>query len=449
MTGRVLLLFVLATSVPGVSGAQVLERPQRSREPRTESTGWRQVTLSVATLGSYDDNLTAEQVLVNQDVSSQSGYTGYADGTLKLEQGKGSKLFDVSARGYVNSFRNVGLTPKYGADALVHFGTGTRHRLDLRQGLRSEPYYNIGGFAAMRPAVDFMSLPEENPLHASSSQRSWAAASRVDFTSQFSPRNVLGMSYSYDTRDYQNQNGDSRAGVGSVFYRKNLSRRSRLQVNYGYADSRFLEPLGWLPLQTHTADAGLELERAFSPTRRLHVSFGGGGIRAFTREWLTRESVTVWVPAGYGGLRLDWARTWSMSADYRRAVGGLQGISGDAFTTNAGLARVGGFIARPLELTLLASYAEGQASTGTAGAYDTYTSTAQLRLLLSTKWSAVVGYDHYQYDVRNIDPILRGLPTNAQRNAVRVGFAFNLPLVGGRERLGGQRGTNRASRMND
>ncbi len=386
---------------------------------------------------------------LNPDVASQSGYTGYADGTLKLEQGKGSRLFDVSGRGYVNSFRNVGLTPKYGADALVHFGAGTRHRLDLRQGIRNEPYYNIGGFAALRPAVDFIALPEENPLHASSSRRSWAAASRVDFTSQWSPRDVLGMSYGYDTRDYQDQNGDSRAGVGSVFYGKNLSRRSKLRLSYGYADSRLLEPLGWIPLQTHTADAGLELERAFSPTRRLVVSFGGGAIRAFTRERLTRESVNVWLPAGYGALRLDWARSWSMSADYRRTVGALQGISGDAFTTDAGLVRVGGFVARPLELTLSAGYAEGQASIGTAGSYDTYTSTAQLRLLLSTKWSALVSYDHYQYDVRNIDPILRQLPTNVQRNAVRVGLAMNLPIVGGRERPDGQRGTNRASRNND
>ena len=434
MTGRVLLVLVLMTGVPVVVGAQVLEPPQRERAPRSESTSWRRVTVLATTLGSYDDNLTADQVALNPDVTSQSGYTGYADGTLKLEQGKGSRVFDVSGRGYVNSFRNVGLTPKYGADAIVHYGTGTRHRFDLRQGIRNEPFYNIGGFSALRPAVDFVALPEENPLHASTSRRSWAAASRVDFTSQWSPRNALGLSYSFDTRDYLDQNGDSRAGVGSGFYTRNLGRRSKLRVSYAHADSRLLEPLGWMPLQTHTADAGLDLERAFSPTRRLVVSFGGGAIRAFTRERLTRESVTVWLPAGFGSLRTDWARTWSMSADYRRTVGAIQGISGDAFTTDAGLVRVGGFIARPLELTLSAGYAQGQASIGPPGSYDTYTSTAQLRLVLSTKWSALVSYDHYQYDVRNIALILGQLPTDVQRNAVRVGLAMDLPIVSSRQR---------------
>ena len=111
------------------------------------------------------------------------------------------------------------------------------------------------------------------------------------------------------------------------------------------------------------------------------MSFGGGAIRAFTRERLTRESVNVWLPAGYGTLRLDWARTWSMSADYRRSVGALQGISGDAFTTDAGLVRVGGFVARPLELTLSAGYADRASEyRRRPAAYDTYTSTAQLRL---------------------------------------------------------------------
>jgi hypothetical protein len=338
------------------------------------------------------------------------------------------------------------VTPKYGADAVAHFGAGTRNRIDIRQGIRSEPFYNIGGFSALRSAVDFEPLPEENPLHASSSQRSWAADSRVDFTSQWSARNVLGLSFSYDTRDYQDHDGDTRGGVGSVFYERNVDRRSKVRLSYGYADWRLLEPLGWNPLQTHTADAGLELEHAFSSTRRLLVSFGGGAIHAFTRERLTREDTNVWVPSGYGTLRMDWARTWSMSADYRRTVGGLQGISGDGFTTDTGLLRVGGFVSRPLELTLSAGYAAGRASTGGPGSYDTYTSTAQLRLLLSTLWSALASYDHYEYDVRNIDPILRQLPTNVRRNAVRAGLAMNFPIAGRRH---GQRGTNRASRDND
>jgi hypothetical protein len=435
MTGRALLVFVLATCVPAVSGAQVLERPQRARPPRSEPNSKRQVTLVATTLGSYDDNLTAGQTIGDPEIPSQSGYTGFADASLRLDQTSGSKVFDVVGRGYVNAFRNVGLTPMYGADAEGHFGAGTRHRFDVRQAIRSEPFYNIGGFAAFRYAADPATLPDENPLHGSSARRSWAAASRMDFTSQWSARNTLGVSLGYDTREYTDRVGDTHGGTGSLFYGRNVGRRSRLRLSYGYADSQLLEPvIGWTPLQTQSAEGGLELERAFSPTRRLLVSFGAGAVRAFTRERLTREESRAWVPAGYGTMWINWARTWSLSADYRRSVGSVQGISGDAFTTDAGLVRVGGFVARPLELTLSAAYAEGQASMGVPGSYDTYTSTAQLRLQLSPTWSALVSHDLYQYAIRNVDPILRRLPTNVNRNAIRVGLSMDLPLVG-RERI--------------
>jgi hypothetical protein len=273
-----------------------------------------------------------------------------------------------------------------------------------------------------------VALPEENPLHASSSRRSWMAASRVDFASQLSRRDVLGMSYSYEVRDYRDQDGDMRGGGASLFYGRNLSRRSKFRFSYGYTDSRLLEPAGWIPVQTHTANAGLDVERAFSPTRRLLVSFGVGAIRAFTRERLAGEAVRMWLPAGFGSLRIGWARTWSMSADYRRFVRALQGISSESFTTDAGLVSVGGSIAKPLELTLSTGYANGQATIGAPGAYDTFTSTAQLRLQLSTTWSALASYDHYEYDVRNIDPVLRQLPTRVQRNAVRIGLTMNMPI---------------------
>jgi hypothetical protein len=433
MTARVVLAVVFAACVPAVADAQVLERPQRTREPREETRDWHSVTLTANTLGSYDDNLTANQSAFNDDVTSLSGYTGYLDTTLRFDQGKGSRLFDVSGRGYVNAFRNVGVTPKYGTDALAHFSAGTRNRIELWQGVRNEPYYTIGGFSGLRQSADFVGSPDENPLNSSSSRRSWALASRADFTSQFTPRNQLGLSYVYDTRDYRDQIGDSRAGAGSMFYRRNLGRLSSLKFTYGYADSQLLDQTGWTPLQTHAADGGLELEHRFSRSRRMLVSFGGGAIRAFTRERFTREDVNVWVPAAYGTLRVDWARTWGMSADYRRSVSAVQGISAEAFATDAALVRVGGLLGRRVELTFSTGYAAGSVPAGVSGSYETYTSTAQMRLELMNNWSAVLGYDHYQYDLRGIDPILRQLPTNVQRNAVRVGLTIDLPLAAPRE----------------
>ena len=436
MTARVVLVVVLATGVPVLAGAQVLERPQRPEprgETREETRDWHRVTLTANTLGSYDDNLTAGQSAFNDELTSLTGYTGYADTTLRFDQGKGSRLFDVSGRAYVNAFRNAGVTPKYGADALAHFVAGTRNRIELFQGVRNDPYYTIGGFSGLRQSADFAGSPDDNPLNSSSSRRSWALASRADFTSQWSPRNQLGLSYIYDSRDYRDQLGDSRAGAGSFFYKRNLGRLSSLKLSYGYADSQLLEQTGWVPLQTHSAEGGFDLEHRFSRSRRMLLSFGGGAIRAFTRERLTREDVNLWVPAAYGNMRVDWARTWGISADYRRSVSSVQGISADAFATDAALVRMGGLVGRRVELTFSTGYVAGRTPTAGAGSYENYTSTAQVRLELTNTWSAVVGYDHYQYDLSGIDPILRQLPTDVQRNAVRVGLTMDLPLAAPRE----------------
>jgi len=436
MASRVLLVVVFATCVPALAGAQVLERPQRTpprEEKREEARDWHRVTLTANTLGSYDDNLTAGQSAFNDDVTSLSGYTGYADTTLRFDQGKGSRLFDASGRAYVNAFRNVGVTPKYGADALAHFAAGTSNHLELWQGVRSDPYYTLGGFSGLRQSADFAATPDDNPLNSSSSRRSWALASRADFTSKWSARNQLGLSYLYDSRDYRDQFGDSRAGTGSVFYKRNLGRLSSMKFTYGYADSQLLDQTGWIPLQTHAAEGGLDLEHRFSPSRRMVLSFGGGAIRAFTRELLTRQDVNVWVPAAYGNMRVDWARTWGMSADYRRSVSSVQGISAEAFATDAALVQVGGLVGRRVDLTFSTGYVAGRVPTGVSGSYENYTSTAQMRLELTNNWSAFLGYDHYQYDLRGIDPILRQLPTNVRRNAVRVGLTMNLPLAAPRE----------------
>ena len=122
-----------------------------------------------------------------------------------------------------------------------------------------------------------------------------------------------------------------------------------------------------------------------------------------------------------------------MTADYRRSVGALQGISGNAFTTDAALVRVGGFVARPLELGLSIGTQKDKRVPPRSGR------TVRIRPRLSCertsqRWSALVGYDRYQYALRGIDPILRQVPDDVNRNAVRVGLAMNLPIAERRSR---------------
>jgi hypothetical protein len=420
--------------VPATSGAQVLQPPERAAAPATQSVESSRLTFSATTLGTFDDNLMAEQGAVNPNAPPVSGYTGYADSALRFDQTKGSRSFGASGRAYLNAFRNVGLSPAYGGDVQANFGTtvGRRHRVDLRQLLRNEPLYAFGSYSGLRQTVDPGVLPDANPLNGLAPRRSWVSGSRVDFSSKWSPRDSLGMSLGYDTRDFIDQLGDSRAGVAAVSYNRAVGRRSSWKASYNYGDTRFLEPTGWIPSETHGIEGAVGLERRFSPTRRLVLSFGGGGIHIRSRDRLTQESFDAIAPSGSGVVRLDWARTWSLSADFRRGVGTLDGLSSQVFATDAGLARVGGFVARATELTLSVAYSEGQSTGRETAAFDTYTGTSQLRFELTGDWSAVVSHTYYRYSFQEVRPIGPQLPPQMNRNAIRVGLSLNLPVVGGR-----------------
>jgi hypothetical protein len=419
--------------LPSAADAQVLERPVRASE-RTESNVWRRLTFGVTTLGSWDDNVTADQVVVDPSFPSQSGYTGFADTSLRFEQGKGSQSFSASGHGYVNAFRNVGLTPHYGSDAQAQFvgSLGRRHRIEARQDFRDEPFYTIGGFSGLRQAVEVGPSPDSNPLNGVEKRRSWAAMSRIGLASQWSPRNGLGVAYGYAARDFRDHVGDTRAHNVSLSYNRNVGRRSMLKFNYEYTDAEFREPAGPIPSETHLADAGVNLERRFSPTRRIVVFFGGGAVQFRSVDRLTRESYEVLGPSGFGTIRLDWARSWSVSVDYRRSVGTLEGMSAQAFTTDAAMAQLGGFVSRRVEATFAVGYSEGKYDRQSAS-FGTYTGTSQMRFVLTRDWSALISHSYNQYSLRNVDLLFASLPQRFDRNAVRVGLTLNFPVINPRE----------------
>ena len=283
-----------------------------------------------------------------------------------------------------------------GVESVRRFRTWLRQRLserridaDVRSAMRwctSLPARGIGlisgrGFATsrittsaafrrLRPAVDSVALPDENPLNGLERAAVLGGCEPVDFTSQWSPRDSLGDVGTATTRATIRTASATRARGGGVrVLRRNVGRRSRLQAVIWVR--RFtVAGVDWVGFRFRRtrADAGLSSSARFSPTRRLVVSFGGGAIRAFTRERLTRGGVRRLVA---GWLRQRCGSTGRGRGVCRPTIGDRSArwtaSAGDAFTTDAGLVRVGGFVARPLELTLSAGYAEGQASIGRAG----------------------------------------------------------------------------------
>jgi len=431
MTARALLALLLVAGVPVGAGAQVLDRPERPGATTRPSSSWRRLTLSVNTLGSYDDNLTAEQGAVDPTQPQTAGYTGFADGALRFDYTGGAQSFGAGGRAYINTFHNIGPTSVYGGDIHANFSSaiGRRHRVEIQQDVRDEPFYGIGGYSGLRHDVEPQALPDANPLSGSYPRRSRSSATAVNVASQWSPRDSLGGALVYDRRSFRDHVGDTQTASAAASYGRNIRRRSSLRLSYNYVHTEFLDTTGVIPSEGHTIDAGINLQRLFSSTRRLTVSFGGGAIRLQTIDTIAREQFEVTAPSAFGGLQFDWARTWSVAADYRRSVGPLYGVSPQPFTTGAGLIRVGGFAARRTDVSFVAAYSAGLSTGLQRGSFDNYSGTSQLRFVLSRDWSALVSHSYYRYELQQVDTVVPGLPTHQNRNAIRVGLSLNLPVL--------------------
>jgi hypothetical protein len=339
----------------------------------------------------------------------------------------------LAGRGFVNAFRNLGLTPGFGGDVRARLTApiGRRHQLGLSATGRSDPFYSIGGFAPLRGAVEAEVLPEANPVNGFSIRRSFCRDRNVAVTSPWTPRDTMTMDFGYSTQDFRDDIGDGRTYNASLGYQRSIGRRSSLRVFYRGADSEFVEQTALVrPTRTHTVEAGYDHDRQVSRTRRMAFGFGAGATYVDTVFSVTRQRLDYVMPSGFANTRLDIARTWSIWADYRRAVGVLEGVTAEAFMTDAAIVRVGGMIGSRTELVVSGAYSNGAGVIPQSESrFETYTGTAQVRFMVTRWWSALVSQNIYSYQLHGFD-LPEGLLPRLNRNATRVGMTFQLPLYG-------------------
>jgi hypothetical protein len=333
----------------------------------------------------------------------------------------------------MSTFRNVGIPTSYGGDVQLRAATplGRAVQLDLQADARTDPFYAPGTYAPLRGEVARANLPDSNPANGFSVRRSRGAGTSASLAGRLSRRDTLSGTYRYDIRDFEDDLGDGHANAASLAYGRRIGRGSGLRASYRYSESEFLDFSGLVrQLADQTADLGYHHERNLSATRRLSFSFGAGASYVEGTRSATQERAEQVLPSGYGAARLDVARTWSISADYRRSASMLDGLSAETFATDTALLRVGGFASQRSELAFSAGYSSGRAAAGSPGRFDSYNAAAQLRLFL-TRWSAaVISHTFYSYRLIGVEDLPAGMPTRLDRNALRVGVTLNLPLYG-------------------
>jgi hypothetical protein len=424
--------------------AQVLAPPERpspdgsagGRPPEKDRTR-QELTLEGNVLGGYDDNLSSPGS--SQPLAPHpSGYTGFGDETLRYWVGRDAQSMEVTGRAFMNTYRNAGVTPSYGGEQRLTVQTplGRRTRVEVEQGLRYSPYFSLGLFGAPQGNAG-ADNPDRNPTNALTESRSWTTDASAHLSRQWTRATKMDLDYSFSKQTYVNGVAfDSRTHAGSLAFEQSISRTLGIRLAYHRTDSRFVpRDGGAIPNLNQTADVGFHYQRRLSRTRQLSLSAGAGAMSVATVEPSTRAPERLLGPSAYGTLGLDVGRSWNIGADYRRSTSVLQGITPQAFVNHVGTINAGGLLQPWLETVFTAGYSNGMAGQRTSdrarpGSYDGYTGTIQLRFRLTRWWSSVVSVNHSQNRLNTEASRSLGVSPDTHRNAVRVGFTWQLPLYG-------------------
>jgi len=434
-------MFVAAQLVCQSAQAQVLEPTRRPVRPPVGPAALQpdrarqDLRFAVDFLGGYDNNLAPVAGDSSEFSDRPSGYTGLSVARLDYTAARGARTFDAGGRTYMNTYRNVGLTPSYGGDVALRarLPLGRRTEAQVRQGVRYDPFLSLRAFDGLAADPDIQ-LPDSNPTTGIAENRSWTSDTAVSVGHRWTQWNRLDVDYSFQKSMYETPAGfDSRTHAAGVAYDRTFGRSTGLRASYRHSDVRSLDVENRpRPFQDHSADMGLRYGRDLSRTRRVSFTAGAGAVYVDTIRLLTRGELTYWAPSGYATAQLDLGQTWTINANYRRGVSMIEGSTPQPFVTDTESVTVGGFFASWADAILTAASSNGQTG-GTdllGGEFRNYALTGQLRFTITPWWSALAMYSRYRYKLDRTASLTLGVPPEMDRNVVRVGFSLTLPIVG-------------------
>jgi hypothetical protein len=432
MMRYVVLLLSLASASPAVS--QVIQPPPRSTgglfggdRPLDPNRTSQDLTLTMHALGGYDSIAPDDSVW---------GYGTTGAGILNYRRGRANRFLDVSGRGYATSYAVLDVGPLVGGDVDVRTtaSVGRRHRLTTNLGLHFQPSFLLtsSGYVGASGGVD--AAPDYSATQGVTEQIWLSRSASLAFQREWNNRHqstLQGSFFGLTLRSTDGLDAESQNRTARLHHRWGFRRNGTLSFSYRFSDAPTVDEgqIDW-SVQTQTADLGLSIQKRWSPTRRLEISGGGGASRA---RLLAPSRVGAFVfvtPAAFGTLRLDLFRTWALSADVRREVSVLHGLVPEPFITESASLTTGGRISSRSDIAMNAHFTRGIASDHGVGAFEAVNLNGQVRWAF-TRWSEIVAnYTYYKHLMLDVSRLLSGYPARFDRNSVRIGLTFLLPLYG-------------------
>ena len=246
-------------------------------------------------------------------------------------------------------------------------------------------------------------------------------AGAASFSHQFTERTLFSATGGWRRSDFLIGEQDITHASGSLRLTRKLTKHLAVNGGYGYQSGEYGNS------EHSTSEdilAGVTFDRPLSRTRRTFVSFSSG---VSTLRDDRRPDRTIRL-TGSAGLRRLIGRTWVAALNYDRATRYLEGL-GPPIISDAVTTTVTGFVSRRVNVSVTGAYITGVLGySGSGRGYDNYYSISTVQVALNRLTALTAEYLHYHYQFEQ-DPEIADLPTRFDRNGVRVGVSFWLPLL--------------------
>lgn len=430
---RVAAAWLTLVGAAAPASAQMLVRPERVRDrlaPGALSDRVEQsLTSTFSAMGGYLDGLTSTLNTPSPTGATpptHSGYAGVGDGNLHYRAQNRRHSIDLIGRAYMHAYRNIGLGPNKGGDLSASGRTQTSRNgtFSGQAGISFEPFLGVDSLSIFRSAGG-LPVSQVNPLNGVANVRSRSTTASASYRHQFTTNTAGDVLYNLIDRSSPANGFDSIRHAGLFRIDRTLGRRWGLAGSYHVSSGTFDRVDGvHRNVADQSADGGFHYTRNLSRTRTFTISGGVGAAKIKTFNGSSLAPTEFWTPSTYATTSVDFGRTWSLTANFNRAVSFIQGTVADLFVTNGGGLHLGGLITDHVEAVFAATFAQGRVGTGKT---TTDSGSAQLVFLVSQDWSLVTSYTRFDYRLDRVAAQNVGLVADVHRNAVNVGVVWSMP----------------------
>lgn len=442
-----LALCVLLTGLLRTAAAQVVDGPPGSNRGifgETGGIGAPALSMTFDLEGGYDANdLSQSNVPSGQFGPFQSGYVTSVGASLRYQRGRAERFFIGTGSGSVNHQQLARGQEFYRltqGDLTLQAATtlGRRSGLTVAAGSSYVPTFVFGAFDSLgrntevASPLDEVPSPTADPTLSLTAQRWLTGRASAGFYRNWTSRQR--MSVDYAGLWFQPVSGpgfESRTDTVALLHSWNPRPTGGVELAYRYnRNVQSFEGAPAQPLDMHSAEGRVRLDRRLSPNRSLSFMVGAGVVGVGARAAAQGSAFGGVLPTVSGSVQLRFLPTWGLLLSARRDITVLNGLSAEPFESNAAALTIDGTAWRRLTVGVTGGYSQGRARSAQGGDFDQTLLNAELQYGFSARLGLVVAYSYTQHSFRNVPVASPSFPTQFGRNSVRVGLTMWLPLYG-------------------